>query len=47
VRFQGFEFRAARVQGQRIVTVEIRPVRVVDGAGRARSGEPVGEAPAP
>jgi len=46
VRFQAFEFRAARVQGQRIVTVEIRPVPGADGADRARSGEPVGEAPA-
>ncbi|MCI0633961.1 MAG: hemolysin family protein, partial [Actinobacteria bacterium] len=45
VRFQGFEFRTARVQGQRIVSVEIRPVPGADGAGRARSGQPVGEAP--
>jgi putative hemolysin len=45
VRFQGHEFRTARVQGQRIVIVEIRPITGVDGAERARTGQRVGEAP--
>jgi CBS domain containing-hemolysin-like protein len=47
VPFQGHEFRAARVQGQRILTVEIRPVAGADGAERKRRGERVGEAPTP
>jgi CBS domain containing-hemolysin-like protein len=37
VRFQGFEFQAERVQGQRIVSVQIRP---------APRGGPTGDRPA-
>ena len=45
VRFQGFEFQTERVQGQRIVSVQIRPVPGGDGSPE-RSPEPAREAPA-
>ncbi|HEX6310100.1 MAG TPA: hemolysin family protein [Acidimicrobiia bacterium] len=45
VSFQGHEFRTERVQGQRIVSVQIRPVAGGDRSGE-RPPEPVREAPA-
>lgn len=45
VRFQGFEFQAERVQGQRIVSVQIRPAPRGDLTG-GRPAQRVREAPA-